>query len=290
MSNPPAPHLDPSELGTKAYWDAAYKTEIKNFKSNSNDEGTIWFDDAGAEARMVKYLEDLERQGELEAGDTPDEGDEAMQEAMEEIDSDDPEYERIMEEVNNPKPRRTPTSFLDLGTGNGHLLFELRSETFNGRMVGVDYSAASIKLATEIFENKFNDICDNRSYHQVEFYQWDILSDERPHEIDGEDFDVVLDKGTFDAICLSQDLDGAGRRICEGYREKVETLVAPGGRFLITSCNWTEDELRAWFEKDELVFEDRIKYPSFRFGGKEGQSVVTLCFRRKEEDSEDKKV
>ena len=89
MSNPPAPHLDPSELGTKAYWDAAYTTERKNYKSSSNDEGTIWFDDAGAEERMIKYLDDLAQQGDLERGEEP--GDEER--VFEEIDSDDPDYD-----------------------------------------------------------------------------------------------------------------------------------------------------------------------------------------------------
>ena len=96
-------------------------------------------------------------------------------------------------------------------------------------------------------------------------------------------FDVVLDKGTFDAICLSEEKDGRGRRVCEGYRERVEGLVREGGIFLITSCNWTHEELRSWFEGDEsgLVYEAAVKYPSFTFGGKTGMSVVTLCFRRR---------
>lgn len=285
MSNPPPPHLDPSELGTKSYWDAAYTTEIKNFTSNSQDEGTIWFDDAGAESRMIKYLNSLEEQGELVRGDPPE--DESR--AFEEIDSDDPEYEEIMEETNNRKPSRRPTSFLDLGTGNAHLLIELRTEDdWHGRMVGIDYSGASIRLAKEICATRFNDICDSQNYREIELYEWDIIGSEPPLPWtkygSSKDFDVVLDKGTFDAICLSQELDSTGRRICEGYREKVEELVKPGGRFLITSCNWTDEELRGWFagEGSQLVFEDRVKYPSFRFGGKEGSSVVTLCFRRKD--------
>ena len=195
MSNAPTPHLDPSELGTKAYWDAAYTTELKNYQSSSNDEGTIWFDDAGAESRMIKYLESLAAQGVLVLGEEPGNSDRGF----EEIDSDDPEYEEIMEEIHNPKPSRPPTSFLDLGTGNGHLLFELRTEDWNGRMVGVDYSAKSVKLASEIFEHKFHDICDFRSYNDVEFYEWDILNGEPPYPWisryasgnKGEDFDVA---------------------------------------------------------------------------------------------------
>lgn len=79
---------------------------------------------------------------------------------------------------------------------------------------------------------------------------------------------------------MSQDMDTQGRRICETYGAKVEPLVKSGGRFLITSCNWTEEELRGWFGGGAFEFEGKVKYPSFTFGGKTGSSVVTLCFKR----------
>lgn len=233
-------HLDPSELGTKSYWDAAYSTERQNFAANTSDEGTIWFSDAGAEERMLSFLEDLSDEGHI-----------AKEDAAEE------------------KGAR----FLDLGTGNGHLLFALREDDWCGDMVGVDYSAQSVTLATSIRDAK------DDSYADISFYEWDILS-QPPGAWLGSGFDVVLDKGTFDAICLSQEEDAQGRRICEGYREKVEPLMKKGGRFLITSCNWTEEELRGWFQGGELEFEGKVKYPSFTFGGKTGSSVVTLCFKR----------
>ncbi|KAJ4304805.1 Protein-lysine N-methyltransferase efm4 [Kalmusia sp. IMI 367209] len=249
----PPTHLDPSELGTRAYWDSAYTTERANFASNADDEGTIWFSDAGAEERMLSFLENLadedilhkEAEGEVANG----------------------EQEAAFTE---------PTRFLDLGTGNGHLLFALREDGWEGEMVGVDYSAQSVQLAGEIRAAKGAD------YEDIGFYEWDILS-AAPGAWLGEGFDVVLDKGTFDAICLSQDMDAQGRRISEGYREKVEKLVKRGGRFLITSCNWTAEELRGWFEVEggELAFEGRAEYPSFTFGGKTGTSVCTLCFKRR---------
>ena len=111
----------------------------------------------------------------------------------------------------------------------------------------------------------------------MEFKQWDIMGEEKWME--GE-FDLVLDKGTFDAVSLSGEVDGEGRKICEGYRARVEVLMKPGGRFLVTSCNWTEEELRSWFEGEELVYAGRIAYPKFSFGGKTGQSISSVCFRR----------
>jgi SAM-dependent methyltransferase len=230
----PAPtHLTPSALGTKSYWDAAYTTERTNFASNATDEGTIWFSDAGAEERMLSHLEQLSDSATL---------------------------------------HKNSARFLDLGTGNGHLLLALREDEWEGEMVGVDYSAQSVQLAGEIRDAKGGE------YADVGFYEWDLLGDE-PGEWLGGGFDVVLDKGTFDAICLSQETDEQGRRVCENYRAKVEPLLKPGGRFLITSCNWTEEELRAWFAGGRLTFEGKASYPSFTFGGKTGSSVVTLCFR-----------
>ena len=233
-------HLNTSELGTKSYWDAAYTTELNNFSSNPDDEGTVWFSDAGAEERMLSFLKNLSDEGELHKDD------------------------------------ETPTRFLDLGTGNGHLLFALREDEWTGSMVGVDYAPSSIKLAEEIKASKGED------YKDIDFFEWDLLN-QHPGTWLADGFDVVLDKGTFDAICLAQETDAQGRRICEGYREKVEGLIKPGGRFLITSCNWTEEEVRGWFDVEGggLVYESKAKYPSFTFGGKTGTSVCTLCFRRK---------
>ena len=49
---------------------------------------------------------------------------------------------------------------------------------------------------------------------------------------------------------------------------------------LITSCNWTKDELLERFSSHFKLF-DQIKYPSFRFGGKEGSRVTSLIFKKK---------
>lgn len=135
-------------------------------------------------------------------------------------------------------------------------------------MLGVDYSLASVELARRIAGQKKLDI---------EFEVWDIMGNENPW-LGG--FDVLLDKGTFDAVSLNAEEDADGRRICEGYRDRVEGLVKPGGRFLITSCNWTEKELGEWFGGGDLVVEGRLEYPTYSFGGMKGQSVYSVCFRR----------
>jgi len=55
----------------------------------------------------------------------------------------------------NSKDHGMPaTTFLDVGTGNGHLLFALRDAGWEGYMLGVDYSAASIRLARQIGQKR----------------------------------------------------------------------------------------------------------------------------------------
>ena len=156
----------------------------------------------------------------------------------------------------------------------------LREEgCFKGRMVGVDYSDAGIQLCRKRLEMLQEEVPETQD---IDFVEWDVMHQEPKKEWE-DGFDIVLDKGTFDAISLSGERDGngVGRRICETYREKVERLVKPGGHLIVTSCNWTEEELRQWFEGDALEAVGRVKYPVFKFGGQTGQSISTIHFQKR---------
>ncbi|KAI0527831.1 hypothetical protein F5B22DRAFT_632416 [Xylaria bambusicola] len=252
-------HLEPSKLGTREYWDELYTTELANHAHDPADTGTAWFDDSDAEAKLIEFLEESERAGEFGL------------------------------DVRN-------TSFLDLGTGNGALLFALRDNGWEGAMLGVDYSALSVRFARRI----------ERARRDVHFAEHDILHspatallDERYAPSIRRGWDVVLDKGTFDAISLSaetirDDADADTRRVNEVYGTRILPLVREGGLFLITSCNWTEAELRSWFgAAREILPNDgegngywgfevvgRVEYRSFSFGGVKGQTISSLCFRK----------
>lgn len=256
-------------------WDDLYTREISIHASDPTDTGTNWFDDSGAQDKVLEFL------------------------------------------ASHFSARRTP-SFLDLGTGNGELLFGLRDEGWGGRMLGVDYSERSVEFARRINETRQEgyaaeadgtgkdeeaeeeeDDDDDEvtpSREPVEFAQHDILSPPSSEDApirSGDQksgWDVVLDKGTFDAISLSSATDGQGRRINEGYRAAALRLVKDGGLFLITSCNWTEEELERWFAGESSeAGEDRagrfevahrIAYRSFSFGGVKGQTISSVCFRK----------
>lgn len=235
MTVPSPAHLEPSELGTKEYWDEYYKTDLSSTPSpTASVDG--WFSDVNATGKILDHLTGAALELDLKS-----------------------------------------TSFIDLGTGTGEMLLRLRQEGgFEGSMLGVDYSPPSVQLAKKIAAAK-----QLSPGQELQFAVWDIIHDEIPSSWhDG--FDVVLDKGTFDAISLSADRDEHGRRICESYRAKVEKLVKIGGLLVVTSCNWTEGELETWFtgSGSSLIIKTRISYPSFAFGGQTGQSISTLCFTR----------
>jgi hypothetical protein len=155
-------------------------------------------------------------------------------------------------------------------------------EGWGGRMLGVDYSEKSIEFARRIAGDKGFGAGTGR--REVEFKWWDLMSEDPVGVVleggNEKGWDVVLDKGTFDAISLSEEKDASGRRICEVYKERVVPLIREGGILLVTSCNWTEEELIAWLEGGELEYVDTIKYKSFSFGGRKGQTISSVCFRK----------
>ena len=246
-------------------WDKLYTTELSNHAADPSDIGTCWFDDSDAEAKVVQLLADLADPDSSVA----------------------PGADITLDQ--------STTSFLDLGCGNGSLLLGLRDDGWAGPMLGVDYSTQSVSLAQRVAAQRLED--SDGDFPEVLFREWDVVAGPIPDALNTTDpaspqeWDVVLDKGTFDAISLSDETDAQGRRLNEAYRDRIWRLVRPrGGLFIITSCNWTEAELRRWFDgvggegegeqKGGLVEVARVQYRTFSFGGVKGQTISTLCFRR----------
>ncbi|KAK6464013.1 methyltransferase domain-containing protein [Scheffersomyces coipomensis] len=238
--------LNSSKLGTKEYWNQFYQLEKNNFESNDEDTGECWFDDSDAEAKMISF---------------------------------------IIEKLTDQEfPfQKSDISFLDLGTGNGHLLFQLNEdlqeeydgeESFN--FTGIDYSPDSVEFAEKIAHKKYEDT-------DFKFQQVDLLKKDDAFFSDAHigKYDILLDKGTLDAIALNQDPieEHDGKIGMEVYASQVSKFMHKDSILLITSCNFTETELvRIFNENSDLIVWDKINYPSFQFGGVKGSTVCSIAF------------
>ena len=130
-------------------------------------------------------------------------------------------------------------------------------------------------------------------------------------------FDLITDKGTFDAVGLAEGAPAKQRL----YVRAAASLLKPSvGLLVVTSCNSTREELMGHFcrqssggghgaeggglgasedggtggaghdgvcqdgavmERAEFEYVDHVRtYPTFRFGGREGSRVCTVAFRR----------
>ncbi|KAK8117470.1 Protein-lysine N-methyltransferase EFM4, partial [Apiospora kogelbergensis] len=258
-------------------WDNLYTNELSNHAHDPADTGTNWFEDSDAQEKVLEFLSDF----------LPAEGGQETTTA------------------------KTRTSFLDLGTGNGDMLFGLRDAGWTGPMLGVDYSERSVEFARRIEDARrkgltprhtFDSDDERHSGHRLPNprHPHPVPAPRRPVPHGGQGWDVVLDKGTFDAISLSSETDPTtGRRVSESYRARVLPLVREGGLFLVTSCNWTEDELHKWFAGEQQQGQEqeqgaeaeeerrwrfqqvgRVEYPSFSFGGVKGSTISSVCFRK----------
>ena len=164
--------------------------------------------------------------------------------------------------------RRDPApSILEVGSGNGALLFAVQESGYDARSIcGVDYSEDAIKLARAIGASKGGDaghitfeVCDA-------LHEWPRLPEGVPLQAGREHavWDLVLDKGTLDAIALA-DKEADGTVPASKYLARIAEMVKPGGYFLIVcecaiparprplsdivliACNFTEEELKEKF-------------------------------------------
>jgi SAM-dependent methyltransferase len=180
--------------------------------------------------------------------------------------------------------RPRTASVLDLGSGNGALLFDCRVAGFAGPLVGVDYAPEAVELARRLGRDRSGGGGGGSGGDDgasVRFEVWDVMgADPAGPWLPPAGFDLVLDKGTFDAVCLS------GGGVGSAYAARVAGLVRVGGWLLVASCNWTEEELVAWFTAGAgWAVHGRIGYRAFSFGGGTGQAVSSVCFRRVEREA-----
>ncbi|XP_060027084.1 EEF1A lysine methyltransferase 2 isoform X2 [Erinaceus europaeus] len=154
-------------------------------------------------------------------------------------------------------------SVLDIGTGNGVFLTELAKSGFTN-ITGIDYSASAIQLSEQIIERE--------GLSGITLKVEDFLN--LSTELSG--FHICIDKGTFDAISLNPE-NAAEKR--KQYVKALSQVLQLKGYFLITSCNWTKEELLEEFGAGFELLEE-LPTPQFSFGGRSGNSVAALVFQK----------
>lgn len=171
----------------------------------------------------------------------------------------------------------TECRIMDLGCGNGHFSLRLLERGFM-RIGALDYSERAVQLAQTLL-SAFGD--------RVAVFQADILDWQSVPAAHRGGYDVVVDKGTFDAISLRPDTndlssDATGRTgaLAAAVKRTLRVLLADAGRrlFVITSCNWTADELERIFSPECRPVAS-VPHATFVFGGKTGQDVSTVIFQ-----------
>lgn len=86
----------------------------------------------------------------------------------------------------------------------------------------------------------------------------DVLNDAASVNDGSLQYDLLLDKGTFDAISLMEDFGPAVR---ERYLKAASSLLKKDGLFVIATCNWTIDEIgKHMATRIELIL-NRLLFP-----------------------------
>ncbi|KAL1925219.1 uncharacterized protein VTP21DRAFT_102 [Calcarisporiella thermophila] len=157
------------------------------------------------------------------------------------------------------------TNILEVGCGNGHLLLELATMAFTS-LLGVDYSQHAIDLASAIARERGLDGV--IAYRRIDFMR---------DELEGS-FGLIIDKGTYDTISLnSESVSSTGNGLARQYSHRVGELLEDSGVLLITSCNWSVDELKKHFA-NELEYHSHV-HSSLK--GAPGKTICTIAFRKK---------
>jgi SAM-dependent methyltransferase len=142
-------------------------------------------------------------------------------------------------------PPSSNASVLEIGSGNGTLLFGLLDAGYDpANLSGIDYSPGAVALSTQIAQT--------RGGSMINFSECDFLKDDPPIpenlRLEGriDIWDLILDKGTYDAIALGQK-DDQGHSPSINYPGRVARLLKPGGYCLITCkplCKFKRNEVK----------------------------------------------
>jgi EEF1A lysine methyltransferase 2 len=172
----------------------------------------------------------------------------------------------------------------EFGCGNGHLLVLLvwvviyitywKAKKRFLNLTGFDYSKNSIELSEKVAKSEGVEII----YRQV-----DLCANEV--QVERNSWDLIYDKGTFDAVSLCPNDGEMHERNLEMenlYAKCCFEALKPGGKLMICSCNWTVEELQTKFKQQGFSFITTVQVSkqSFSFGGKAGDTARCTIFQK----------
>lgn len=147
------------------------------------------------------------------------------------------------------------------------MLVELYRENFKN-LTGIDYAENAIQLAKQIASDQDMNI----DYKVIDLLDRNDIESKIGRKL----YDIVHDKGTYDAISLHPENPAEKRST---YIQHLFNLTANDGLLILTSCNWTEDELCKSFNGKFSKYKS-IPTPTFKFGGSVGSVVTQIVFKK----------
>ncbi|OQE28545.1 hypothetical protein PENSTE_c003G01795 [Penicillium steckii] len=306
-------YLSPSELGTKDYWETYYARTLAHISNpaeardedqqaddsdadsvnDEDDPGTSWFSEHNAPEKVLHFL--TRSSFPLSPRVTRSQ---AVQPSVLDLGTGNGSMLALLRKKGGFRGDLVGVDYSaqsvwlarELQRTRGHSAYHTDSEDEDDSDEDGEVSSEATNVNTG-----------SNELGEIRFEEWDILGSKAVLSPSGKEvslvetdetlswfpysrggFDIVLDKGTFDAISLAG--DAKETRVCERYPAIVRQLIRAGGFLMVTSCNWTEEELVHWFTaaegSDRFIVWGRVEYPRFRFGGQEGQGVCTVCFQR----------
>uniref|UniRef100_H0X3X2 Methyltransferase domain-containing protein n=1 Tax=Otolemur garnettii TaxID=30611 RepID=H0X3X2_OTOGA len=125
--------------------------------------------------------------------------------------------------------RHVPLRLANIFIFCGNAIFFVAVAKFGfSNITGIDYSPSAIQLSGSIIEKE--------GLSNIKLKVEDFLNPST--KLSG--FHICIDKGTFDAISLNPDNAVEKRK---QYVRSLSRVLRVKGFFLITSCNWTKEEL-----------------------------------------------
>ena len=171
---------------------------------------------------------------------------------------------------------------LDVGCGNAYTLAWLWTEHDFRHVVGSDYSPNSVEHAKAVL--KAQCLADPDSLEEGSYEVEVVLDDCTDTKLEKGSFDLVVDKGTYDAVYLRPGTPDERNEALRRYREGVKKVLREGeGKYyVITTCNFTRDEIIAQFA-DTFQYFKHVDYPVLEFGGHKGSTNATVVFTHKKD-------